>query len=469
MIFTSWTDLKKTWIALPTPGRIPFYSWITVNRGSDTDRFTISKTSAKKLRRKGDARVMKKIGFIGLGKLGLPSAELFSDYYDVSGFDIVPRRSTRIKCAESLDQVVVDKDIVFVAVPTPHERNYGGELPTANLEPRDFDYSAVIEVLRCVKRVARQGQAVVLISTVLPGTCRSLLVHEVPRLRFIYHPFLISMGAVEWDIQNPDLIIVGAENGEDAGVIQRFYEPIVKSPRYAIGTWDEAESIKVFYNTFISAKIALVNMIMDVAERNGNINVDVVTSALKAADKRITGIAYMTAGMGDGGPCHPRDNTALRSLAKRLNLGYDLFQTIMESREKQAENLADTVVRTAEEWQLPIVIHGKSYKPGVPLTDGSYALLVAHYIAERGYKVNWIDPCLDAQRDINSPSVVLLAHGIKPHVTNSSSGGLYCSIPRGSVVVDPWRTYNPSPGVEVVRYGWPHFNGARYTGGVLQQ
>jgi UDPglucose 6-dehydrogenase len=49
------------------------------------------------------------------------------------------------------------------------------------------------------------------------------------------------------------------------------------NPRYAIGTWDEAESIKIFYNTFISTKIGLVNMIQDVAVKNGNINVDVVT------------------------------------------------------------------------------------------------------------------------------------------------------------------------------------------------
>ena len=46
----------------------------------------------------------------------------------------------------------------------------------------------------------------------------------------------------------------------------------------------------------------------------------------------------MKAGMGDGGACHPRDNIALRWLAKELDLGYDIFETIMTAREKQAEN-----------------------------------------------------------------------------------------------------------------------------------
>ena len=78
------------------------------------------------------------------------------------------------------------------------------------------------------------------------------------------------------------------------------------SPRYEIGTWDECECIKVFYNTFISAKIGLVNMIQDVAVKQGNINVDVVTTALANSTMRIMGPQYMTAGMGDGGACHPK-------------------------------------------------------------------------------------------------------------------------------------------------------------------
>ena len=45
-------------------------------------------------------------------------------------------------------------------------------------------------------------------------------------------------------------------------------------------------------------------MIQDVAMKVGNINVDVVTDALRKSDMRIMGSKYMTAGMGDGGACH---------------------------------------------------------------------------------------------------------------------------------------------------------------------
>ena len=44
-------------------------------------------------------------------------------------------------------------------------------------------------------------------------------------------------------------------------------------------------------------------------------------------------------GMGDGGAC-PRDNIVSRFMAENLNLGYDLFDAVMLSREVQAENMA---------------------------------------------------------------------------------------------------------------------------------
>ena len=82
--------------------------------------------------------------------------------------------------------------------------------------------------------------------------------------------------------------------------------------------------------------------------------------------------------MGDGGPCHPRDNIALRFLVNKLDLGYDLFDAIMTSREVQAKRLAEKLVS----FKLPIVILGKSFKPKISYTDGSYALLVGYYVNE---------------------------------------------------------------------------------------
>jgi UDPglucose 6-dehydrogenase len=222
-------------------------------------------------------------------------------------------------------------------------------------------------------------------------------------------------------------------------------------PNINIGTWEEAEAIKIFYNTFISAKIGLVNMIQDVAEVVGNINVDIVTNALKAATQRITGPKYLTAGMGDAGACHPRDNIALRWLAQELNLGYDLFHAIMESRDAQAKRLAETLVKHAKESSSVIYIHGKSYKPNVPYIDGSYSLLVGYYCEQLGYNPVYIDPLTGNYVD-KALGVILLAHSAK--VTYGEQDNLYCKIESGSIVIDPWRSFTTDDSnIKVIHYG----------------
>jgi UDPglucose 6-dehydrogenase len=195
-------------------------------------------------------------------------------------------------------------------------------------------------------------------------------------------------------------------------------------------------------------------MIQDVAIKQGNINVDVVTDALANSTMRIMGPQYMKAGMGDGGACHPRDNIALRHLAKNLDLGYDLFDSIMNARELQAKNLAKELVKHADKNKMNIFIHGKAYKPGVEYCDGSYSLLIGYYCEELGFHPTYIDPLTGDSVD-SCYGVVLLAHNKK--VTYEYRGfeetqTLYCNIEKGSIVIDPWRTF-VSDEHEVIHYG----------------
>jgi UDPglucose 6-dehydrogenase len=400
-----------------------------------------------------------KVGFVGIGKLGMSCAETMATKHDVVGYDIYPKTSDCIKIAATLQEAVVGQDLIFVAVQTPHDPRYGGDQPITHLENRDFDYTVVNQVLSDINQYATQDQLVVLISTVLPGTTRRELRNNITNARFIYNPYLIAMGSVEWDMVNPEMVIIGTEDGSETGdakILIDFYQTLMENdPRYVVGTWDEAECIKVFYNTFISAKIGLVNMIQDVAVRQGNIDVDVVTSALANSTMRIMGPKYMTAGMGDAGPCHPRDNIALRYLAQELDLGYDLFDTIMRARERQAKNLARFIYDNRE--GLPVYIHGKAYKPNVAYTEGSYSLLVGYYLKEMGIDPVYIDPLTEESNPQSIQGCVLLAHN--QQVTYGYSGNnqaqeLYCTIVPGSIVVDPWRTYTTDNQLtKVIHYG----------------
>jgi UDPglucose 6-dehydrogenase len=379
-----------------------------------------------------------KIGFIGLGKLGMPCAEAIAKKgFDVAGYDIVPKSSNYIEIREDIEDVCRDRDIVFIATPTPHEDGYDGREPTSHLPVQDFNYDAVKKVLTKCNRHMGKAQTLVLISTVLPGTCRREFEPLVTNTKLMYNPYLIAMGTVADDMINPEMIMIGSKNGM-AGtnckirseLLESFYNQVCDNmPRIEFGTYEEVESMKIFYNTFISNKVALVNMIQDVAHKLGHMNVDVVTNALAKSTKRIVSPAYMKAGMGDGGACHPRDNIALRWLAKELDLGYDMFESIMTARERQAETMAKAILTHGKN----VWFSSDSYKPGTDLVDGSYSLLVQHFIIKHGGQlVNGID----------TPVEVI----VKVHETDKISAD------ENTIIFDPWRTHPQAS--NVVYYGY---------------
>jgi UDPglucose 6-dehydrogenase len=407
---------------------------------------------------------MKKIGFIGLGKLGLDCAEVFAEHYDVYGYDIYPRASNTVKVC-SIEEVVTNSEWIFIAVPTPHADGYDGSVPSSHMCPLDFGHDAVIDAIDKINQYATTSKKVVLISTVLPGTTRNKFITRLDtKHEFLYNPYLIAMGSVKWDMVNPEMVMIGTKDGDRtalAGELIELYRPMMQnSPRYIVGTWDECEAIKIFYNTFISAKVGLVNMIQDFSMKIGNIDVDVVTNALARSTMRLQGPKYMTAGMGDAGACHPRDNIALRWLAAEYDLGYDLFDTIMHAREIQARNLALFLVEQAKQLDMIVVIHGKAYKPDVGYCIGSYSTLVGHYVEEAGHSVYYVDPLADDQSGVVSavatPAVFLWAHNRKityEYTGQQEETQAYCVIPKGSVIVDPWRRLASTQDVKVIHYG----------------
>ncbi len=376
-----------------------------------------------------------KIGFIGLGKLGMPCAEaICKKGFQVSGYDTQYKSSELVEVKDSIERVCRNSDIVFVAIPTPHEEGYDGRAPTSHREVKDFNYDSVKSVLEQCNKHMGETQILVLISTVLPGTIRRELSPLVSNVKLLYNPYLIAMGTVAEDMLNPEMIMIGTKKGVYETAIkgqklESFYNLICENnPRIEFGTWEEVESMKIFYNTFISNKIALVNMIQDVAHKLGNMNVDKVTQALANSTKRIVSSAYMKAGMGDGGACHPRDNIALRWLAKDLGLGYDMFESIMTAREKQAETMAKAILEHGKD----ICFSSDSYKPGTDLMDGSYSLLVQHYVQKHGGTiVNGFD----------TPVQVL----VRVHETDKITAD------NDTIIFDPWRTYPEAD--NVVHYG----------------
>ena len=169
-----------------------------------------------------------KIGFIGLGKLGKECAEVMAEKHEVVGYDINIVAAKGVKITDRIENTVLDKDLTFIAVPTPHRSLYGGSSPSSNLKPRDFDYSQVKQVLKEISKV-KHNSIIVLISTVLPGTIRREFLEYINPNQFIYNPYLIAMGTVKEDMKNPEMVIIGNLDGVPTGNIATlisFYKTI---------------------------------------------------------------------------------------------------------------------------------------------------------------------------------------------------------------------------------------------------
>jgi UDPglucose 6-dehydrogenase len=163
-------------------------------------------------------------------------------------------------------------------------------------------------------------------------------------------------------------------------------------------------------------------------------------------------------------------------MAEELDLGYDLFDAVMLSREKQAENMALRL--TKEAGHMPVVIVGKAYKPLVEYEAGSASMLVGHYVKEMGTDLYYYDEKtgdMPPQDILDNPAVYLLAHN--PSITYGeqldtvpgwygdhkvtdcddalveTGNGTELSFAKGSVVIDPWRKTPDIDGIKVIHYG----------------
>jgi UDPglucose 6-dehydrogenase len=400
-----------------------------------------------------------KVAFVGLGKLGFPCAlAAASRGHSVVGYDISPTakeiltsrmyphrevgaqemlETTTLRIVDTVDEAVIHADLVLIAVQTPHQPEFEGvtRMPCVR---RDFDYTALRAAVKAAADSAlRLKKPIVIdvISTVLPGTCEREvypLLNEYAR--FAYSPYFIAMGATIPDFLNPEFTLIGFDPSSRAAALQMvhdFYRSIHSAPLQVMSV-KSAELAKVAYNVFLGLKIVAANTVMEIAHKVGA-DADEVMGALALATDRVVSAKYMRGGMGDGGPCHPRDQIALSHLARELRLSYDLFAAMVRAREAQTEWIADLCYAEARARGLPIVVLGKAYKKGTNLTVGSPATLLRNILAEPQYgnvSVQQFDPHVDGALPELTASVFVIA--------TDHDEFFRTRYPCGSIIIDPW-------------------------------
>ncbi len=409
------------------------------------------------------------VGFVGLGKLGLPSAlAIESKGHSVVGYDIDPRISDYIRTKSipymeervenllaktrlevvPLRDVLRRSEIVFVPVQTPHDPLYEGvtKLPDTTA---DFDYTYLKDACRSISAELDQlgeDRVVVIISTVLPGTIEREIKPLLSRhVKLCYNPFFIAMGTTVEDFLNPEIVLFGVDDEYAVAKAKEFYRTITDAPFHEMAIVN-AELAKVNYNTFITMKINFANNLMEVCHKmkDQGADVDVVIDALSDCTKRIISPSYMRGGMPDGGGCHPRDNIALADFAKRHSLSNDVYTEGMRVREHHIEWFADMMLKYEN---LPKVILGKSYKPETNLTVGSPAVRLYNELTtgRKPVPVTMWDPYVDGAAPDFEPSVFFV--GVRHEQFAQFE------YPGSSVVIDPFGYVQKRDDITVIHVG----------------
>jgi len=179
-----------------------------------------------------------KVGFLGLGKLGLPVAlAIESKGHYVCGTDISKKtidnihdkkieykeiwddeylKSSKLKIFD-IDGVIKNSDIIFVPIQTPHEEKYEG-ITRIPKDRADFNYQFLIDGMKnlsdAIDKIG-EDKIVIIISTVLPGTIRSKIKPILSdKIKLCYNPFFIAMGSTMKDFLHPEFVLFGVDDLE---------------------------------------------------------------------------------------------------------------------------------------------------------------------------------------------------------------------------------------------------------------
>ena len=348
---------------------------------------------------------LSRIGVIGAGYVGLVTgACLASLGHSVTLRDIDPEKVRMIEAGEppihedglaqlmaehrerltatlDLAQMLAASEIVFIAVDTP---------PTHS---GDADLSRVMTVLDELEAVGGTGDHVLVMKSTVPvGTGERVRMEMDTRglahVGYCSNPEFLKEGVAIADFLDPDRVVVGDFRPGDGDRVAALYEPLgAPVLRTSVPT---AEMIKYASNAFLATKISFINEIANVCEEVGA-DVTEVAQGM-GLDPRI-GPQFLSAGVGFGGSCFPKDVSALKQLAGNSGYHFQLLTSVIEVNELQKRRVIGKLRRHLGPLEGRVVaLLGLAFKPGTDdMREASSAVLAGRLLAE-GATVRGYDP-----------------------------------------------------------------------------
>jgi len=224
-------------------------------------------------------------------------------------------RKGQLSFSPDLNAVIREADVIFVCVGTPQHVDGSA------------DMSQIEEVSRLIADNLNRYKLVVEKSTVPVKTSfwikRTIGLYKKTDIEFdiASNPEFLREGSAVSDFLHPDRIILGVETERARDLLCGIYEKL--RDRLVVTNIDTAELIKHASNSFLALKISYINLISNLCDRT-DANVEQVAEGM-GFDPRI-GDRFLSAGIGYGGSCFPKDIKALVKIGEDLGVDMSLLK-----------------------------------------------------------------------------------------------------------------------------------------------
>ena len=363
-----------------------------------------------------------KIGVIGIGRIGLPTALCFANSgFETIGIDINTELVTMVNSGDyplkdepefdeifknvhsqkklvattDISKAVLECDIILLSLPTPmNEKN----IP---------DYTALLSVGKSLNKLLSNGQIVIVESTVEPGFIENELLHTIEGSNHTLKSGVDFHLAACPETANPGEImkdfkklprLVGSIDEKISSIVSQIYTDVFGVEVISLPNCKTANAVKLTTNVFRDVNIAFVNELALLFEKLG---IDIYT-VIEAAKRKYNFQPHFP-GPGVGGPCLPVNSYQYLNSSKKIN---DDFLKIVKDARKINENMSKHVVNllfdALSEASMAlnnstIAILGVSYKPNIHDVQIAPSEEIIRILTEKNAKIKIFDPYFTSQ------------------------------------------------------------------------
>lgn len=288
----------------------------------------------------------------------------------------------RITFETSIKKAIRKAEVIFVAVGTPPD------------EDGRADLKYVLQAAEDIGKNLDHYAIIVNKSTVPIGTGE--LVKKTIKKFYkgsfdvCSNPEFLREGSAINDFMNPDRIVIGDNNGQKAAkVVAKIYE-VLKSP-ILITNLETAEMIKYASNSYLATQISFINSVALICEQVGA-DVNEVSAGMKL-DRRIGSRAFLSAGLGYGGSCFPKDVQALIQIANDNQVDFGILKETEALNKNQRLRFIQKIKSVIGDLKgKKIALWGVAFKPKTDDVRDAPAMTIIEALFDFNAKVVAYDP-----------------------------------------------------------------------------